>query len=262
MSGWRPWVPESVERVRKSDLDRPFQAWLEQGCHAGGLKEAPVPSIIKVAERAARSGLRRSGGAGGPRFFLLFRSAVKDGTLKATGAAEAGGTVATGSPDIEEEFDRRVAELGMEMVELERAGSRTRPIFRLRVDFPDSTPGQGVSVDDCARVSRELEPWLDEHPEVAERYTLEVSSPGIERPLVRRRDFERFRGASAAFRLASLPAGLTSARQEGTIEEVVPGDTGEDYGIRVRFTSGDEMTFAREDILRAHLLWDWDKKGG
>ena len=51
-----------------------------------------------------------------------------------------------------------------------------------------------VTVDDCARVSRALEGWLDEHDEIPERYVLEVSSPGIERPLTRPRDWERFVG--------------------------------------------------------------------
>ena len=47
-------------------------------------------------------------------------------------------------------------------------------------------------------VSRALEPWLDEHEGLSERYVLEVSSPGVDRPLVRARDFERFRGERIA----------------------------------------------------------------
>ena len=93
---------------------------------------------------------------------------------------------------IEPRLHDQVEALGFEVVELEWAGKSRRPILRLRVDRPDSVPGKGISVDDCAVVSRALEQWLDE--EFPERYVLEVSSPGIERPLVRPRDWVRFAG--------------------------------------------------------------------
>ena len=85
-----------------------------------------------------------------------------------------------------------VATLGFELVDLRRAGTLQRPILQVRIDRPDSRPGQGVTADDCAAVSRALEVHLDQRGDVSERYVLEVSSPGVERPLVRRRDFERF----------------------------------------------------------------------
>src|ERR1041384_1072437 len=94
---------------------------------------------------------------------------------------------------LKREIETRVAALGFELVDLETAGAKTRPILRLRIDLPDgSTPGQGVTVADCARVSRDVESFLDERGEVGERYVLEVSSPGLERPLVKRGDYERF----------------------------------------------------------------------
>lgn len=49
---------------------------------------------------------------------------------------------------LEAELERRVDALGYEFVELERAGSRARPVLRLRIDVPDSAPGRGVSIDD------------------------------------------------------------------------------------------------------------------
>ncbi len=49
---------------------------------------------------------------------------------------------------------------------------------------------------DCAVVSRSLEPWLDGREDLPERYVLEVSSPGVDRPLVRDSDYERFQGGS------------------------------------------------------------------
>src|SRR5690606_39553856 len=89
---------------------------------------------------------------------------------------------------LERELEARLESLGFELVELERAGSRTRPVLRLRIDV--AAGDHGVTLDDCARVSRALEPYLDTVEGLPERYVLEVSSPGVERPLVRARDFE------------------------------------------------------------------------
>jgi ribosome maturation factor RimP len=102
------------------------------------------------------------------------------------------------SSDLEHIISERVEALGYELVELERAGSGARPILRVRIDVAggsDPDPGsEGVTVDDCTRVSRALEEFLDDAEGVADRYVLEVSSPGVERPLVRTRDYERFAG--------------------------------------------------------------------
>ena len=90
--------------------------------------------------------------------------------------------------NLDRELERRVEELGYEMVELERAGSAHRPILRLRIERSDATaPEAAVSVEDCTRVSRALEAFLDAGGALAPKYVLEVSSPGVERPLVRAR---------------------------------------------------------------------------
>ncbi|MDX1494735.1 MAG: ribosome maturation factor RimP, partial [Longimicrobiales bacterium] len=95
-------------------------------------------------------------------------------------------------------MERRIEELGYELVEIRWGGSGKRPMLKVRIDRPDSVRGEGVTVDECAEVSRALEPWLDEHEGLSERYVLEVSSPGVNRPLVRARDFQRFRGEHVA----------------------------------------------------------------
>src|ERR687886_292559 len=97
-----------------------------------------------------------------------------------------------------------VAELesmGFELVELRRGGTRTRPVVDVRMDRLD---GERVSVDDCARVSRALEARLDAGGVVPERYVLEVSSAGIERPLKKPGDWRRFAGRLASVRSAAL----------------------------------------------------------
>lgn len=166
-------------------------------------------------------------------------------------------------PGIEEGIEGRVEGLSMEMVELEWAGSDARPILRLRVDLPDSTPGNGVTVNDCVRVSRELEPWLDEHPDVPERYTLEVSSPGVERPLRRRRDFLRFEGSEVVVKVENVLPGAKSRRLQGILEGVEDGegalaDGSGPYTVLVRLGKGSVVRIPNEELVRAHLVYRWD----
>lgn len=157
---------------------------------------------------------------------------------------------------LEGELEARVEALGYEFVELERAGSKSRPILRVRIDLPDSRPGQGVTLEDCTRVARNLETFLDPLPELGGRYVLEVSSPGVERPLVRRRDFERFAGREVAIKGRGLLAGR-ARRLEGELLGVVEED-GEER-IRLRLKDGEEVRIARDEIARAHLIYRWEK---
>ena len=94
-------------------------------------------------------------------------------------------------PEIDHELEHRVEDLGYELVEVRWGGSGRRPMLKLRIDRPDSIPGQGVTVDECAEVSRALESWLDEHEGLSEQYVLEVSSPGLDRPIRTADDFRR-----------------------------------------------------------------------
>lgn len=161
------------------------------------------------------------------------------------------------SPDqLEEVLATHVEALGYEYVELERAGSRSRPILRLRIDLPDSRPGHGVTVEDCARVTRELESLLDEKPELAGKYLLEVSSPGLERPLVRRRDFERFAGQEVALRGDAALAGR-ARRLEGELLGIA-GSDGEER-VRLRLHNGEVVEVPRAEIARAHLVYRWNE---
>lgn len=79
--------------------------------------------------------------------------------------------------------------LGYELVEVEYTGPGHRATFRLYIDKPG-----GVTLDDCAAVTQFLNPFLDAAELVPGQYILEVSSPGIDRPLRKPADFERFRG--------------------------------------------------------------------
>jgi ribosome maturation factor RimP len=153
-----------------------------------------------------------------------------------------------------QEIEQRVEALGFEFVELERAGSKARPILRLRIDRPGAVPGNGVTVADCTRVSRALESWLDGEDVLGGRYVLEVSSPGVERPLVKRRDFERFTGEEVAVKGRSPLAGR-GRRLEGELLGVI--DAGDDEHVRLRLADGQVVDIPRAEIARAHLIFRW-----
>lgn len=157
------------------------------------------------------------------------------------------------------QVEQRVAEMGFEFVELEQAGSKARPILRLSIDLPDSKPGEpAVSLDDCTRVSRALEPWLDEREGLSDRYVLEVSSPGVERPLLRPRDWERFAGAEVAVKGRAVLA--DRARR---LEGVLVGLRGDPGGERValRLPNEEEVEIPLADIDRGNLVYRWERGG-
>ncbi len=158
-------------------------------------------------------------------------------------------------PEVEEELEARVDDLGYELVDVVWAGSSRRPILRIRIDRPGSTPGQGVTVDDCAVVSRALEPWLDAMDAVPERYVLEVSSPGVDRPLTRPAHWARFAGEEVAIRGHGVLAGR-GKRLEGTVVALEEVDGGE--SVRVRLPDGEEVRIPLDQVADAHLIYRWE----
>ena len=81
---------------------------------------------------------------------------------------------------------------GLELVHAEVAGPDNKPIVRVYIDKP-----QGVTHEDCSAVSTHLGTILDVEDFIHASYTLEVSSPGLERGLYKRADYERFAGSNA-----------------------------------------------------------------
>jgi ribosome maturation factor RimP len=90
-----------------------------------------------------------------------------------------------------------VEDLGYEYVGIEYSSNPKNRVLRLYIDQPDS----GIDVDDCATVSREVSAVLDVEEPIAGQYTLEVSSPGVERPLFNAEHFQRFIGEVAAVQM-------------------------------------------------------------
>jgi len=136
-----------------------------------------------------------------------------------------------------------VQRAGFDLVAVEWTGNPAgKAVLRLSIDQEPGVGG-GVSAGDCARVSRTIEPLLDAADPVKGSYILEVSSPGIERPVQRLADFARFKGYRARIRLEPGPP-----RRRFTGELL--GTRGDDVLISV---DGQEHDFHVDTIERAHL---------
>ena len=84
-----------------------------------------------------------------------------------------------------------VLENGLELIDVEYVKEGAEWYLRL---FLDKEGDEGVALDDCELISRKLSDLLETADPIAQAYRLEVSSPGIERPLKRTKDFQRFQG--------------------------------------------------------------------
>ncbi len=89
-----------------------------------------------------------------------------------------------------------ISELGFELIDVEFQKEQTDWVLTLFIDSPG-----GVLIDDCERVSRAVEPILDEADPITQSYFLSVSSPGLDRPLKKDRDFERNMGKDIVVKL-------------------------------------------------------------
>ena len=118
-------------------------------------------------------------------------------------------------------IDRRLAEItrpmiegmGFELVRLRFTGSET-PVLQIMAQRADGS----MNVDDCAKVSTAVSALLDVEDSIIEAYTLEVSSPGIDRPLTRLQDFEAWAGSEARLETQELIDGRRRFR--GTLDGI------------------------------------------
>ena len=133
-------------------------------------------------------------------------------------------------------------EMGIELVDLTFRREGGRLMLRLLADKEG-----GITVDECAHINRCLSEVLDQKSIINQRYTLEVSSPGIDRPLVTQKDFHRVIGRMVRI-ITSIPIN-NSNDYTGFVravdEQNVTIETKEDHSIRVPL---DKITKAKEVI--------------
>ncbi len=141
---------------------------------------------------------------------------------------------------------------GLELVDVEYGREGGRWILRLVVDKVDSGPGNAVGIEDCQRASQAVETALDVADLVAHEYALEVSSPGIERPLTRPAHFARFVGQKVKIKtfgpLFEPPRKNFSGTLVSFREDVA----------EVEVEGAGRFKIARKDIAKAHLHAPWD----
>lgn len=137
-----------------------------------------------------------------------------------------------------------VQDIGFDVVRVAIQGS-AHPRLQIMAERADGT---GIDVEDCATISRAIAAVLEVEDPIKDAFTLEVSSPGIDRPLTRLKDFATWAGFDAKIELA-VGRGEGRKRYTGRLMGL-----GENETIIIEEESGESFTLAFDDIQRAKLL--------
>lgn len=137
-----------------------------------------------------------------------------------------------------------VEDLGYEFVGLEQSSNPKNPVLVIYIDTPD-----GIAVEDCEKVSREVAALLDVEDLISGHFNLEVSSPGLDRPLFTLEHFEQFIGELVKITVYAPLDGRRKFRGQilGTDQEQVRMDQ-----------DGVEVTLDLSNITKARLVPDYD----
>lgn len=148
---------------------------------------------------------------------------------------------------VREIAERVAADRGLELVHAEVAGGGRSPIIRIFIDKPE-----GVTHEDCSGVSHHLGTILDVEDFISSSYTLEVSSPGLERGLYKRADYERFAGRQARVKSRAPVNGQRNfaGRIEGVEGEFVLFDDKTNGRVRIPLA----------DVAKANLEIDVEEE--
>ncbi len=133
-------------------------------------------------------------------------------------------------------------EMGYDLVRLQLQGGNSRKVLQIMAERKDR---KAMTVDDCADLSRAISPVLDEKDPIEDNYTLEVSSPGIDRPLIKLDDFDRFKGFEAKVEALSLINGRK--RFSGRLQGIDGSDV-------VLLFEGDDVRIPFDQIAKAKLV--------
>ena len=139
-----------------------------------------------------------------------------------------------------------VEHMGYDIVRVAMIGTARKQTLQVMAERKDMKP---ISVDDCEAISRSLSALLDVEDPIAANYNLEISSPGIDRPLTRLGDFERFKGHLATVEL-KLPTPEGRKRFQGDLL----GVDGETVRVANPEDSDEEFRLAFDNIAKAKLV--------
>jgi ribosome maturation factor RimP len=147
---------------------------------------------------------------------------------------------------VQDQLSAMVADEGLELLATEVVGSGPKTILRLVVDGPD-----GVGLDQCASVSRQASAILDVEDPIQHRYTLEVSSPGLDRKLYGASDFERYSGRRIKIRMK--PTFRENRLLTGELVGMV-----DDSFVHLVADNGQDLRLPLDEIFEARLEIDWN----
>jgi ribosome maturation factor RimP len=142
-----------------------------------------------------------------------------------------------------------LASLGMELVEVEYRREGREMVLRLYIDREG-----GVTLDDCAAASRELSALLDVEDFIPGHYSLEVSSPGLNRPLKKESDYRKYQGRLVKVRTFELLADDAGNRRKTFTGELLGLEEGV---VRLRLTEGQTAGIPLEKIAKANLEFEF-----
>ena len=137
-----------------------------------------------------------------------------------------------------------IAHLGYELVAIETLAQGRDTVLRLYIDSLD--PDAGIVIEDCERVSRQVSALFDVEEPIAGHYTLEVSSPGLDRLLTKEEHFTRFIGERARLKLVRPVDG-----RRQFIGTIVAVETGR---LQLDLEEGGQIEIALEGIEKARLV--------
>ena len=142
---------------------------------------------------------------------------------------------------------------GLELVEVDYLREGGRWVLRLFIDKPGSAEkGKGVDLEDCQRASHAVETALEVADLVPQEYALEVSSPGIERPLTRPEHFARFLGRTVHVKtfgpLFDPPRKAFTGKLVGFSDDAA----------ELEVEGAGRFRIARKEIAKANLVAEWD----
>ncbi len=134
-------------------------------------------------------------------------------------------------------------EFEFELVDVEFVKEGQDYYLRAYIDKPG-----GITIDDCVEVSRKMNVLLDEHDYISEQYIFEVSSPGVDRPLKKDRDFER--------NIGKMVEVHTFAKINGEKEFIGELKSFDDKSFTIIID--DEVTFSKKDVSLVKLFYEFN----
>ena len=145
---------------------------------------------------------------------------------------------------VQEITERVAGDAGLEVVDVQMLGGGGSRLLRIFIDKPE-----GVTHADCELISHEVGTILDVEDIVPGHYTLEVSSPGVERKLIKLTDFERFTGKKIK---TVLKDPIENSRTwEGTLASCADGL------ITLEVNEGKKIQFPFDRVEKANLKFEW-----